>query len=79
MTMPTRTASPTVTVAATDPPTEAAICATLEALKDSLAILAISHQPKIIEVSDLVYRIEAGTITLADKPATSLEAAGTSV
>lgn len=43
-----------------DPETERAICATLKALTPALTILAISHQPAVIDVADRIYRLEAG-------------------
>jgi ATP-binding cassette subfamily C protein len=47
--------------AALDPPTEAAICATLRQLVDGdMTILAISHQPAILEVAERVYRVQDG-------------------
>lgn len=47
---------------ALDPETEAQICATLKTLGKDLTILAISHQPAIAGISDVIYRIEAGKI-----------------
>jgi ATP-binding cassette subfamily C protein len=47
--------------AALDPPTEAAICATLRQLVDGdMTILAVSHQPAILEVAERVYRVQDG-------------------
>ena len=45
---------------ALDPQTEASVCASLAALRGELTILAISHQPAIIDLADRVYRIEDG-------------------
>jgi ATP-binding cassette subfamily C protein len=49
---------------ALDPKTEAAICATLRELRGQLTILAISHQPAILEVADRAYRLHDGAATL---------------
>lgn len=46
---------------ALDPPTEAAICATLRQLVGDMTILAVSHQSAILDVADRVYRIQNGT------------------
>jgi ATP-binding cassette, subfamily C, bacterial len=50
---------------ALDPETEIAICATLEALRGELTIIAISHQSPLVDVADRVYRIGDGTAALA--------------
>ena len=47
---------------ALDPQTEAQICATLKFLGKGLTILAISHQSAVADISDTVYRIEAGKV-----------------
>jgi len=47
---------------ALDEHSEAAICQTLQKLKGSLTILAISHRPGFVEAADIVYRIERGTV-----------------
>lgn len=44
--------------ASLDPRTESDLCATLRNLTDHLTILAITHKPAIIEVSDVVYKLE---------------------
>lgn len=49
---------------ALDPATEAAICATLRDLRGELTILAISHQPAILEAADRAYRLQDGVATL---------------
>jgi ATP-binding cassette subfamily C protein len=49
---------------ALDPATEAAICATLRELRGNLTILAISHQPAILEAADRAYRLQDGVATL---------------
>lgn len=59
--------------ASLDPKTEADLCATLKKLTNELTILAITHRPAIVDVSDVVYRIDNGTID----PFTSVVAAKT--
>jgi ATP-binding cassette, subfamily C, bacterial len=43
---------------ALDPVTEVAICQTLRQLRGSVTVLAISHQPALMEVADRVYRLD---------------------
>lgn len=45
---------------ALDPETEKAICQTLKQFKGTMTILAISHQPAIMEVADIVYHLDDG-------------------
>ncbi|MEE9149645.1 MAG: ABC transporter ATP-binding protein [Candidatus Tectomicrobia bacterium] len=45
---------------ALDPPTEAAICSTLQQLVGDMTILAVSHQSAVLDVADRVYRIQDG-------------------
>ncbi len=47
---------------ALDPESERAICATLMRLRGTVTMLAISHQPALVEVADQIYRIEEQTI-----------------
>ncbi|MGH7963259.1 MAG: ABC transporter ATP-binding protein, partial [Candidatus Binatia bacterium] len=47
--------------ASLDPESEAAICATVQQLRGQMTILAISHQPALLEVADNVYRLANGT------------------
>ena len=47
-----------------DPQTEAAICRTLQGLRGGLTILAISHQPAVVEAADRIYRIQSGEVIL---------------
>jgi ATP-binding cassette subfamily C protein len=47
---------------ALDPENERAICKTLEQLRGELTILAISHQPAVLEVADQAYRLQNGTV-----------------
>ena len=48
---------------ALDRKTEASICATLQELRGKVTIVSISHQPAMMEVADLVYRLENGAVT----------------
>ena len=50
---------------ALDPQTEEAICDTLRGLAGEITILAISHQPAILRISDRVYEIEQGELRAA--------------
>jgi len=45
---------------ALDPQSEAAICETLQQLRGRQTILAISHQPAMLEVADRAYRLQDG-------------------
>jgi ATP-binding cassette subfamily C protein len=47
---------------ALDPENEAAICATLRGLRGEITILAISHQPAVLEVADRAYRLKKGAV-----------------
>lgn len=47
---------------ALDPETEKAICETLEQFKGVMTILAISHQPAIMEIADIVYHLKDGSV-----------------
>ena len=49
---------------ALDPDNESAICETLQNLKGKHTILAISHQPAILEAAERAYRLEGGNATL---------------
>jgi ATP-binding cassette subfamily C protein len=49
---------------ALDPENEAAICDSLRKLKGELTILAISHQPAILDVADRAYRLVDGKAIL---------------
>lgn len=53
---------------ALDPESEAAICNTLCQLRGKLTLLAISHQPALIQAADQVYRLKNGIATLALEP-----------
>jgi ATP-binding cassette subfamily C protein len=57
---------------ALDPETEASIVKTIAALKTSLAVFAISHQPAISAVAETVYGIAGGRVhTVTDRRAVS--------
>lgn len=47
-----------------DPQTEAEVLATLGGLAGKVTVLAISHQPALVDAADIVYRLEEGCITL---------------
>jgi ATP-binding cassette subfamily C protein len=49
---------------ALDPENEAAICETLRKLRGEITILAISHQPAVLEVADRAYSIQDGKVML---------------
>jgi len=51
---------------ALDSGSEAAICKTLQKLRDELVVLAISHQPTMVEAADRTYRLENGKVFLLD-------------
>ena len=51
-----------------DPETETRICDTLRGLRRKLTILAISHQPTLINAADRAYRIQDGKAVLTVKP-----------
>jgi len=51
---------------ALDPENEAAIGKTMEALRGSLTILAISHQTALINSADRVYRLQDGSAVLQE-------------
>jgi ATP-binding cassette subfamily C protein len=59
---------------ALDPASEAGICDTLAALKGTLTILAVTHQAALRRIGDRVYRVEAGTVRLAQDAQGSLPA-----
>jgi ATP-binding cassette subfamily C protein len=51
---------------ALDPQSEAAICETLRQLRGDLTILAISHEPALVNAADRVYRLESGRAATTD-------------
>jgi ATP-binding cassette, subfamily C, bacterial len=48
-----------------DPESEAALCETLRNLAGKVTIVAVSHQPALIDVATTVYRLESGVITVS--------------
>ncbi|MGE0254634.1 MAG: ABC transporter ATP-binding protein [Alphaproteobacteria bacterium] len=48
--------------ASLDPQTEAEICGTLAGLTGTVTMLAISHRPALMDIADVVYRLEAGRV-----------------
>jgi ATP-binding cassette, subfamily C, bacterial len=52
--------------ASLDPVTEAAVCTTIQRLRGEMTILAISHQPALLQVADAVYHLEDGTVKQLD-------------
>ncbi|OHV07744.1 ABC transporter ATP-binding protein [Kushneria phosphatilytica] len=56
---------------ALDPVSEAAISQTLKGLGDQLTIVAVSHQPALVQAADIVYRLEQGQLARVEKPETS--------
>ena len=61
---------------ALDPDSEAAICRTLQGLRGQLTILAISHQPAIVQAADSVYRLERGRVSLSSNGKESASVSG---
>jgi ATP-binding cassette, subfamily C, bacterial len=51
---------------ALDPATEAAICETLGRLRGTVTVVAISHQPAITKVADVVFRLQGGVVGAYD-------------
>ncbi len=49
---------------ALDPESEKAICRTLTSLRGKITMLAISHQPALVEVADRIYNIQDRTVSL---------------
>jgi len=49
---------------ALDPKTEREICTTLQQLRGNITILAISHQPTMLECADWAYQVKDGSISL---------------
>lgn len=54
---------------ALDPKTEKEICATLQQLRGEITILAISHQPTLLECADWAYQLKEGAPILIKEPA----------
>jgi ATP-binding cassette subfamily C protein len=53
---------------ALDPASEADICKTLQHLKGTLTILAVSHQPALAEIADRVYHLSEGHLRDSMEP-----------
>ena len=53
---------------ALDPKTEKEICTTLQQLKGQITILAISHQPTVVECADWAYRLKDGGLIRVKDP-----------
>ena len=51
---------------ALDPQSEAAICQTLRDLRGEYTMLAISHQPALLEAADIAYRLQGGKAVLIE-------------
>jgi ATP-binding cassette, subfamily C, bacterial len=48
--------------ASLDPVSEATICETVRKLRGTTTILAVTHQPALLDVADRVYRLEHGAV-----------------
>lgn len=59
---------------ALDPDNQRAICTTLAELKGKVTILAISHQPVLVEIADEVYQLGMGTAWQVAEPKTAIAA-----
>jgi len=53
---------------ALDPKTEREICTTLQQLRGSITILAISHQPTMLECADWAYQLKNGSVSPIKEP-----------
>jgi len=60
---------------ALDPKTEAAICRTIQKLPGDITVLAISHQPAILQIADIAYRIDGGHIGIFQNGAGAMDEA----
>lgn len=49
-----------------DPASETALCKTLRNLAGKVTIVAVSHQPALIDVATNVYRLESGLLTVSN-------------
>jgi ATP-binding cassette subfamily C protein len=54
---------------ALDPKTEREICLTLQHLRGNVTILAVSHQPAIVECADWAYQVKDGRLARIKAPA----------
>ncbi len=57
---------------ALDPQTEAAVCETLKQLRGTVTIIAISHQPALVNAADEVYHLE--NLALTTEPLNAVQA-----
>jgi ATP-binding cassette subfamily C protein len=59
---------------ALDAESEAGICVSLQALRGSVTILAVTHRPALVQAADRVYRVDEGRVTLVEQrePGTAL-------
>ncbi len=64
---------------ALDPDTERAICDTLQELRGSVTILAISHQTALKEAAEVVYEVAAGSVRRIEAVGTPSGTAGGAV
>jgi ATP-binding cassette subfamily C protein len=53
---------------ALDPKTEREICSTLQQLRGQITMLAISHQPTMLECADWAYQLKDGAVSLMKVP-----------
>jgi ATP-binding cassette subfamily C protein len=60
---------------ALDPKTEKEICATLQRLRGEITILAISHQPTMLDCADGAYQVKEGAVTLVKDASGTLDRA----
>jgi ATP-binding cassette subfamily C protein len=58
---------------ALDPKTEKEICATLQQLRGRITMLAISHQPTLLECADWAYQLKEGAVILIKQPSGLLQ------
>lgn len=52
---------------ALDPASEASICSTVRRLRGSMTILAISHQPAMLEIADHIYELKEARLCPVDR------------
>jgi ATP-binding cassette subfamily C protein len=59
---------------ALDAESEAGICVSLQALRGTVTILAVTHRPALVQAADRVYRVDEGRVTLVEQrePGTAL-------
>ncbi|TFH22829.1 MAG: ATP-binding cassette domain-containing protein, partial [Myxococcales bacterium] len=64
--------------AALDRDSEAAVCATVRALRGGMTLVVISHQPAMLETADRIYRLDTGKLSRAEPEPDPASAAGAS-